>query len=635
MLMKIGALSRQTGLTVRTLHHYDAMGLLGPSHRSESGYRLYTEADVIRLHRIQTLKQMGCSLAEIKQALDGPDCSGQDMVSRQVQALREQQRQLAALLDRLERLQRKMDLGGQAAVSDWLAVLEMMMLQEKHLTPQEMAQLQTVEDKAGAALDARWAAMVGAVSQAMSEGVPPESARAQQLAWDWIRLGNDTVHGDTRLAMGLTRIQQREPRAQAINGITVAVMDWVTTAFAHARASLMAPYMTAQELEQVRTRMVATMADWPPLFAEARQLMDKGLAPSDPAAADLARRWEALFRAAHSGGDEALEAKVRQAFDNEPDLLVGMGLNVSVLAFMRTAITLLSQPLLADAAPAAVEAPKPTAYMTATMRAMHQLVDAPLVFRDPLAVAMLGPDAEQALLAQRERHRDPMLAAVRAAVVVRSRVTANAWAQAFERGVRQHVVLGAGLDTFAYRQSEGFDAQVFEVDLPATQQWKRECLEAAGIDVPPWLRFVPVDFQQSTLAEGLARAGFRRDEPAFFSWLGVTIYLDEAAIWQTLDFIASCPAGTGVVFDFVMSPALMQPMERVGWEVVAAQVAARGEPFKSHFDPAALQAAMRARGFGSVAALDGPLLNELYIDARLRASGLSVRPSQWMMRAWV
>lgn len=635
MLMKIGALSSQTGLTVRTLHHYDAMGLLSPSHRSESGYRLYTDADVIRLHRIQALKQMGCSLAEIKQALDGPDCSGRDMISRQADALREQQRQLAALLDRLERLQRKMDRGGEAVVSDWLAVLEMMMMQEKHLTPREITQLRTVEEQSGGTLDARWTAMVQAVGQAMDDGLAPDSERARQLAWEWVRLGDDTVHGDTRLALGLTRLQQAEPRAQALNGITMAMIDWVTTAFAHARASLMAPYMTPGELAQVRARMVATMQDWPPLFAEARQHMDDGLAPSAPAVADLARRWEILFRAAHSGGDEALDAKVREAFEREPDLLVGMGLNLPVLAFMRTAITLLTQPLLADAAPAAVAAPKPTAYMTATLRAMHQLVDEPIVFRDPMAVPMLGPGAQEALMAQRERHGDPMLSAVRAAVVVRSRVAADAWDQAFERGVRQHVVLGAGMDTFAYRQEEGFDGRVFEVDLPATQQWKRECLQAAGIEVPRWLSLVPVDFEQCTLAQGLARHGFRPDEPAFFSWLGVTPYLDEAAVWQTLDFIASCPVGTGVVFDVVMSPALMTPMERVGWEVMAAQVAARGEPFKSHFDPEALQASMRERGFGSVAALDGALLNDLYIDARLRAKGLSLRPSQWIMRAWV
>lgn len=634
-MLKIGALSKKTGLTVRTLHHYDALGLLGPSHRSESGYRLYTDADIVRLHRIQALKQMGCSLAEVKQALDGPPCSGRDMVSRQAAALREQQRQTAALLDRLDRLQRKMDQGGDAVASDWLAVLEMMMMmQEKHLTPDEIASLEAAEDRDGAALDTRWRALVQRVQSALDEGEPPDSTRAQSLAREWIALGNDMVGNDTGLAAGLGALQRAEPRAQTLNGITPQVMDWVTTAFAHARASLMAPYMTPGELTQVRARMVATMGEWPPLFAEARGYLKEGLAPTSPKVADLAGRWQALFSAAHSGGDEALEAKVREAFEKEAGLLVGMGLDMPLLTFIRTAITLREQPLLADTAPAATAAPKPTAYLTATLRAAHQLVDdQPLVFHDPLAVRMLGPGAEESLQAQRARHLDPMLAAVRAVVVVRSRVTSDAWAQAFARGVRQHVVLGAGLDTFAYRQPADFGGRVFEVDLPATQQWKREALRTAGIDEPPSLRFVPIDFEQSTLADGLAHAGFRQDESAFFSWLGVTPYLDEAAVWQTLDFIAACARGSGVVFDLILKPELLSPLERVGWEVMAAQVAARGEPFKSGFDPDALQASMRARGFGQVEALGGEQLNTLYLQGR--NDGLRLRPSQWLVQAWV
>lgn len=632
-MLKIGALSKQTGLTVRTLHHYDALGLLGPSHRSESGYRLYTDADVIRLHRIQALKQMGCSLAEIKQVLDGSHCSGRDMIDRQVTMLREQQRQLAALLDRLERLQRKMDQGGHAVVSDWLAVLEMMMMQEKHLTPREIASLEVTMDRSGATLHDRWAEMASTIQQAIDAGLKPDTPEAQAHAWAWIRLGNEMVDGDPRLAMSLTTLQQAEPRAQTLNGITPAVMNWVATAFTHARAALMAPYMTPEEHAQVRARMVATMHDWPPLFAEASQYMSEGLTPSSPPVADLARRWQALFRKAHSGSDEALDAKVMRAFEHEPDLLIGMGLTMPLLTFIRTAITLQEHPLLAEQAPAAVAAPKPTAYMTAMLRAAHQLIDDPVVFGDPLAVRMLGPGAEQSLMDQRARFTEPMMATVRALAVVRSHVTAEAWAQACRQGVRQLVVLGAGLDTIAYRQPVGFKGRVFEVDLPSTQQWKRECLRTAGIDAPSRLSFAPVDFEQSTLAQGLASAGFRRDEAAFFSWLGVTPYLDETAIWQTLDFIASCPPGSGVVFDFLPKPELLPEMERVGWDIVAAQVAARGEPFKSGFDPHALQAQMRARGFGHVDGLDGVSLNAQYFERP--GSTLRVRPSHWLMRAWV
>jgi methyltransferase (TIGR00027 family) len=207
----------------------------------------------------------------------------------------------------------------------------------------------------------------------------------------------------------------------------------------------------------------------------------------------------------------------------------------------------------------------------------------------------------------------------------------DAWAEAYARGVRQHVVLGAGLDTFAYQQPADFDGHVFEVDLPATQQWKRDCLQAAGIAEPSCLRFVPIDFTHSTLSEELGKAGFHHDRPAFFSWLGVTPYLDEAAIWETLAVVTACGAGSGVVFDFLKSVAKLSAMERVGREVMAAQVAARGEPFLSEFDPDALRAAMLERGFGTVDVLDPAELNTRFFgDGALR-----LRPSQGLLRAWV
>lgn len=325
-MLKIGALSSRSGLTVRTLHHYDDLGLLCPSHRSDSGFRLYTDADVVRLHRIQALKQMGCSLAEIKAALDGQPCSGLDMIARQMTVLREQQRQLAVLVDRLDRLQRKMDQGGEAVMADWLDVLEMMMIQEKHLSSSEMASLQAAENREGAALEARWRELAARVQRHIDDGDAPETAAAQALSWEWIKLGEQLVGEDAQLAASLDALQHAEPRAQALNGITPAVMAWVTTAFAHARASLIAPYVTPEELVVVRKRMVATMGEWPPLFAEASACLNEGLAPDHPRMADLADRWQALFRRAHSGEDNALDAKVQRAFHSEPDLMIGMRL---------------------------------------------------------------------------------------------------------------------------------------------------------------------------------------------------------------------------------------------------------------------------------------------------------------------
>jgi methyltransferase (TIGR00027 family) len=166
--------------------------------------------------------------------------------------------------------------------------------------------------------------------------------------------------------------------------------------------------------------------------------------------------------------------------------------------------------------------PSATAFGAAALRAAHQLLDAPPAFEDPLALRILGPRVAAAIVEDPQRAGAP--ASLRALVSLRSRHAEQALADAVGRGVRQYVVLGAGLDTFAYRNPFGARGlRVFEVDHPATQRWKRERLAEAGIEVPVRASFAPVDFERDTLADGLARAGFDADAPAFFSLLGVTV----------------------------------------------------------------------------------------------------------------
>ena len=156
--------------------------------------------------------------------------------------------------------------------------------------------------------------------------------------------------------------------------------------------------------------------------------------------------------------------------------------------------------------------PSGTALRVAAVRAAHRLLDDPVVFDDPLALSILGPEAEAAMRADPYRFNDPISRGLRASLIVRSRVAEDELARAVAAGVRQYVVLGAGLDTFAYRNPFE-DLRVFEIDHPATQAWKRECLDKAGIAIPDSLTFAPVDFEEGvTLAEGLAAAGFDRAE---------------------------------------------------------------------------------------------------------------------------
>jgi methyltransferase (TIGR00027 family) len=225
-----------------------------------------------------------------------------------------------------------------------------------------------------------------------------------------------------------------------------------------------------------------------------------------------------------------------------------------------------------------------TARRVAIRRAAHQLLDHPKVLDDPLALRIIGSEAEAALRSDpKENHS--FSRAFRAFMAARSRYAEDELARAVALGVRQYAVLGAGLDTFAYRNPH-LDLRVFELDHPATQSWKREQLQAAGITIPPSLTFVPIDFEQQTLSDSLEQSGFNASAAAFVSWLGVTPYLTREACMTTLSFIAKLPAGSGVVFDFAVDPALLNPGQRQSLDALSTRVARYGEPFQLFFDPA-------------------------------------------------
>jgi methyltransferase (TIGR00027 family) len=245
--------------------------------------------------------------------------------------------------------------------------------------------------------------------------------------------------------------------------------------------------------------------------------------------------------------------------------------------------------------------PSRTALGAAAHRAAHQLLEQGRIFRDPLALRIVGqtPETLAANAAPPERR------AMRLHIAARSRFAEDAVARAYARGVRQLVVLGAGLDTFAYRNPHAGLA-VFEVDHPATQAWKHERLTEAGIAIPATLSFAPVDFERVGLAEGLAAAGFDAARPAFFIWLGVVIYLSEAAVFATLACIGGLPGGSEVAFTY---------SEQASSRGAAARVAAMGEPWITHFDPGALHARLRALGFGEIEDLGPSEVAILYFGA--------------------
>jgi methyltransferase (TIGR00027 family) len=256
-----------------------------------------------------------------------------------------------------------------------------------------------------------------------------------------------------------------------------------------------------------------------------------------------------------------------------------------------------------------------TALGVAHRRAVHQLLDDPPVFVDPIAIPILGSHFEiDSVLSDPRRHH-PFARAFRAFMVARSRYTEDNLASALASGVTQYVILGAGLDTFAYRNPFP-SLHVFEVDFPATQEWKRDLLRAAGIQEPSNLVYVPLDFEHRTLTEGLAEAGFDSSSPVFFGWLGVVPYLTLSAFRSTIDLVAAMPAGSGITFDYALSAEELSPARQRAHAILTARVAAVGEPFHLFFRSEQLDNELRSAGFQRIEQLDTIDVNALYFNGR-------------------
>lgn len=271
-----------------------------------------------------------------------------------------------------------------------------------------------------------------------------------------------------------------------------------------------------------------------------------------------------------------------------------------------------------------------TAFRVALRRAVHQVLDHPAVLTDPIAVPLLGPR----FAFDPDREKRPVARAFRAFMAVRSRYAEDRLAECVAEGTAQYVVLGAGLDTFAWRNPFA-QLRVFEVDFPATQTWKRQLVAEAGLAEPACLTFVAHDFEHRTLAEALAEAGFDAARPAFFGWLGVVPYLTLPAFRSTLETIVKLPAGTAVSFDYGLSPHSLTLLHRVAFHALARRVAAAGEPFRLLFTPDELDQEFVRAGFKRFEQLDSAKLNQLYFAGRGDGLKLPLPGLGRLATAWV
>jgi methyltransferase (TIGR00027 family) len=256
--------------------------------------------------------------------------------------------------------------------------------------------------------------------------------------------------------------------------------------------------------------------------------------------------------------------------------------------------------------------PSKTAFAMAALRALHYLsTEAPRILDDHLAMQFAGlasrAEVDRAvdyITGLFAKYGDRTLAEgtvqrMMMTTCARSRFVEDQFTASLARGMKQLIILGAGLDSTAYRCSHITEAvEIFEVDFPGTQKWKRERLGLIGISIPKNLTFIPFDFEHQTLGEALAVGGVRPDAISFFSWLGVQPYLDEETVVSVLDIIAKYPSGSELALDLRSSHEAgnSESMERGGRQLVASF----GEPFKSEYQPDAFRALLEQRGFARI-----------------------------------
>jgi len=261
--------------------------------------------------------------------------------------------------------------------------------------------------------------------------------------------------------------------------------------------------------------------------------------------------------------------------------------------------------------------PSPSALRVAAARALHRLLDAPLVLDDAHALPMLGPQAAASLLADPLAHNDVAARSLRAGIVARTRHAEDRLLRAVASGTRQYALLGAGLDTWAWRAHHTLPAvHAFELDQPAMQAWKRQVCADNGWTAPAHLHWASCDLTRDDPIAVLRRAGARLEQPLSVSLLGVLVYLDEACVSRILDALGGLAPGSTLVLDYRLDDALLPPMERFMMQAVAQGMAAGGEPWLSSCSPQRLQQLLARAGFEVEEDIDASDLNRRYFHQR-------------------
>jgi len=335
MLFKVGELARRAGITVRTLHHYEAIGLLLPSARSAAGYRLYCREDITRLHHIQVLSRMGMSLNEIRECLARQQLSLDKVIDVQLSMLDKQINQMTNLRQRLVVLQDSLRAGEEPCLSEWLTTLELMNMYDRYFTQDERAELPFAQPDNQR--EEEWQQLVSDVRRLMSEQTPPSAEVAQKVATHWMSLLERDTGANPDFLQRLNAMYQAEPEMQKKTGITPEMTDYITRAFGYSKLAIYRRYLNDEEYAFTAAHYFDRMLEWPPLVADMRQAVLEQTPPEAEKAQQLAGRWLALF-SSFAGNSPVTQQKFRLAMEKEPALATGTWMTPEILQWLAQAI---------------------------------------------------------------------------------------------------------------------------------------------------------------------------------------------------------------------------------------------------------------------------------------------------------
>lgn len=338
--MQAGELARRAGITVRTLHHYDALGLLRPSSRTEAGYRLYNARDIVFLQRIQLLKNLGFSLAEIGRLLNDTSHSIKALVDDNIAALNTQIDSAMRLRDQLQQLRDTFTEEAEPSMERFLASLELLAAYSRYFSRDELKDLRFYTRQR--ATRAQWQLLLDELNAIRAEGAKPNSPKAQDLAVRWMEQLEQDTAGNPALLHKLSLMAECEQALQEHLAIDGEQVSFIQQAFLEHKLAIFRCHLSPPVYAYLAKHYGSYMERWPPLLRRIDGMLGKGISPESEAGRCAAQEWLAIFHG-YAGSDPKAHAEIRKVQMNEPELRRGTWLRDAQLDFLQRALAALQQ----------------------------------------------------------------------------------------------------------------------------------------------------------------------------------------------------------------------------------------------------------------------------------------------------